>query len=275
MTDRIEVHQSQLAKFELCGEAYRRHYVEREPDLPGTAALRGSGVHGAAQVNHRQKKKSGVDLPKKDLIDAAVASFEEKKSKEGFRLTPDEQSIGLKPTIARTLDSVTALTGLYADKVAPTIQPDLVEEKIIVELPNVAVDLAGTIDVSTVQGRLKDFKTSARSKSQKDADESNQLTLYEYLYEKKTGKKPTGIDLDVLVDLKSGPKHQVLSTTRTEADRRALFNRINVMIRARQAGIYAPAGVGSWICSPKWCGYWDTCPYVNSQRMAAAAKGEE
>lgn len=271
---RIEVHQSQLVKFEMCGEAYRRQYIDREPDLAGTAALRGSGVHGAAQVNHRQKKTSGVDLPKKDLVDAAVASFEERKAKDGFRLTPDEQSIGVRATMARTIQTVTTLTGLYADKVAPDIHPDLIEEKIVVELPNTNISLGGTLDLTTTERRLKDFKTANRSKSQKDADESAQLTLYEFLYEKKTGHRASGIDLEVLVDLKT-PKHQRISTTRGPKDRQVLFSRINVMLRAREAGIFAPAQVGAWNCSEKWCSYWSTCPYVNSERAAASAGLED
>lgn len=271
---RLEIHQSQLVKFEMCGEAYRRQYVAGEQDLAGTAALRGSGVHGGAQVNHTQKKKTGKDLPKKDIVDAAVAAFEDRKAKEGFRLTLDEQSMGVKTAMARTVESITTLSGLYADRVAPQIQPDLIEKKITVEIPGTEVDLAGTIDLSTTDGRLKDFKTSSRSKSQKDADESLQLTLYDFLYEKQTGRKPSGVDLEVLVDLKT-PKHQQLSTVRTEKDRQVFFNRTNVMLKSRQVGLFAPAAVGSWNCSQKWCGFWDTCPYVNSERAAAAAKNED
>jgi len=273
-TKRLEIHQSHLVKFEMCGEAYRRQYVEGEKDLAGTAALRGSGVHGGAQVNHIQKKKTGVDLPRKQIIDAAVAAFEARKEMEGFRLTPDEESMGTGTVMARTVQTITTLTGLYADQVAPGIQPDLIEEKITVEVPGAGIDLAGTIDLSTTESRLKDFKTSTRSKSQKDADESLQLSLYDFLYEKKTGRKPAGVDLEVLVDLKT-PKHQRLTTVRTGRDRQVLFNRMNVMLKSRQAGIFAPAAVGSWNCSPKWCGFWTTCPFVNSERMAAAAKNED
>lgn len=271
---RVELHQSHLVQFEMCGEAYRRRYVEGEKDYAGTAALRGSGVHGGAQVNHVQKKKTGRDLPKNDIIDASVAAFEKRKADDGFRLTPEEQSMGVSSALARTVQSITTLSGLYADQVAPEIKPDLIEEKIIVEIPNTGIDLAGTIDLSTTDGRLKDFKTSTRSKSQKDADESLQLSLYDFLFEKKTGRKPTGLDLEVLVDLKT-PKAQRLSTGRTQRDRTVLFNRMNVLLRSRQAGIFAPAAVGSWNCSAKWCGFWDTCPFVNGERIAASAKNED
>jgi hypothetical protein len=268
-TPTLEVRQSALNDFELCGEMFRRKHIEKEPAHPGTAALRGGGVHVGAQLNHEQKKKSGKDLPKKDIVDAAVAGFEEKKAKEGFRLTPEELSVGVNPILARTVESVVTLTGLYADQVAPRMQPDLIEQEAKIQLPN-GVVFGGRLDLSTQDGRIKDLKTSGRSKSQKDIDESLQGTQYWLLYTALKGKEPKGFDLEVLVDLKT-PKAQQLQSTRTQRDVAVLVNRANVMLTSVKAGIFAPAGVGSWICSPKWCPFWNTCAFVNSDRMAAAA----
>lgn len=271
--EQIKVHQSQINLFENCGEAYRRRYIEGEIIPPGVAMLRGSGVHGGAEVNHRQKMKSGRDLPKKDIVDAAVSILEERKARDGFRLTREEMAVGVKPTIARTIETVQTLTGLYVDAVAPGLQPAMVEEKIVAEVsPEVA--LAGTIDVATVDGRVKDFKTTGKTKPQSEADTSLQFSQYGLLYRAKTGAFPSGFDMEQLVDLKT-PKHVRLSTTRTQADYQVLVNRINTMLRAQKAGIFAPAAVGSWICSERWCGFWRTCPYVNSERAAAAAKIED
>ena len=269
MTETIDVRQSHLNLFDECGVAYARRYVDGEVIPPGIAALRGSGVHGAAEVNHKQKKNSRRDLPKKELIDIAVAVFEDRKHRDGFRLTPEEMKIGVRPMIARTTEVVTALTGLYADKVAPNIQPAFTEEKIRIRVADNVV-MSGTLDVATVDKRIADFKTSTRAKSQTDADRSLQLSQYGLLYKGLTSEFPSGFDLEQLIDAKK-PRHVPLRTTRTTDDYRALVNRINIMITSRQAGIFAPASVGSWICSPKWCGYWNTCPYVNSERRAAAS----
>jgi len=269
----LEVRQSALNDFELCGEMFRRKHIEKEPAYPGTAALRGGAVHVGAQKNHEHKKAQGQDLPKKEIIDIAIAGFEEKKAKEGFRLTPDELSVGASPVLARTVESVQTLTGLYADRVAPAMKPDLIEQEAKITLPN-GVVFGGRLDLSTTDNRIKDLKTSGRSKSQKDIDESLQGTQYWLLYTKLKGHEPAGFDLEVLVDLKT-PKAQHLESTRTKKDVQVLINRANIMLRSVQAGLFAPAGVGSWICSPKWCPFWDTCPFVNSERMAAAAKLED
>jgi hypothetical protein len=269
----IEVRQSTLNDFELCAEMFRRKHIEKEPALPGTAALRGGAVHVGAQKNHEQKVGSGRDLPKKDIIDIAVAGFEEKKAREGFRLTPEEMGVGVKPTLARTIESVTTLTGLYADQVAPRMDPDLVEEHISFTLPS-GIKFSGRLDLSTKDGRIKDVKTAGRSKSQKEVDESLQGTQYYALYRALKGKDPSGFDLEVLVDLKT-PKVQTLASTRTRRDMEVLVNRANIMLRSVQAGLFAPAAVGSWNCCAKWCNFWSTCPFVNSERMAASAKLED
>jgi hypothetical protein len=65
----------------------------------------------------------------------------------------------------------------------------------------------------------------------------------------------------------------VVSSSRGSADFAALAARINVITHAIEAGIFTPAAPGSWCCSSKWCGYYlDGCPYVNSERIAAAER---
>ncbi len=280
MADIIEVHQSSLNTIEMCGERYRRKELEHDPDYAGTAALRGTGVHGAAQFNHRAKRTNGgVDLPKKELQDIAVSAFEEKMAKEGYRLTPEEETLGKGVAIARAKDDAVVATGTYSDQIAPRMNPDLVEQKITVRVVDPSdqapgVDLVGTLDLSTTEKRIKDLKTTTRSKSQFDADHALQFTMYDELYRAAKGFRPVGFDIEQIVLLKRGPKASTVATTRSDADRRVLVARINALLAARKHGVYQPAPVGSWWCSPKWCGYWDTCPFVNGERLAAADAAE-
>lgn len=268
MSEVIDVRQSRLNSFDNCGEAHRRH-LGGETIPPGIAALRGSGFHGAAETNHKQKRESGKDLPRKELVDLAIATFDELRSRDGFRLTAEEMKIGKRPMIARTKNTIQALTELYSDRVAPSIEPDLVEAKITVKVAE-TVTLSGTLDLSTTDGRVKDFKTTVRAKSQADVDGSVQLSVYGLLYRGLKGKYATGFDIEQLVDSKV-PKYVPVRTVRTMADYRVLINRVNNYLTALKAGVFAPAPVGAWNCSPKWCGFWSTCPYVNNERAAAAS----
>lgn len=266
--ERTYVSYSQLSLFERCGEAYRRRYVEREKIPPGVAAIRGRAVHGAAELNHRQKIVSGVDLPLADLTDAAATAFEASRATDGVLLTPEERSAGEAAVLGRAKDRAVKLTGLYAHAVAPAIQPALVEERVRIMLPDAPVDLLGVLDVATIDQRVKDLKTAARTKTQAEADQSLQLSLYALAYRAHTGTDAAGLDMEVLVDTAT-PKHQQLGTTRGRRDYLVLVARLNAFLRAREAGIFPPAPIGDWSCSERWCGYARTCPFYTPERRAA------
>jgi hypothetical protein len=267
---------SQLNLFSNCAEAYRRRYILGEIIPPGVAALKGGGVHGGVAVNHRQKVKTGRDLPVTDIVGAAVAAFEEKRAKDGVQLSADEMKVGLKPTLARAKDSTAELARLYAEQSAPSIQPTLVEETIRVEVAGAEHDLLAVIDVATQGNRVLDFKTAARAKAQRDADESLQLTWYAIAYKALTGAPPAGLGLEVLVDTGKILKHQSLRTTRTLRDFEVLVARINAFLLSLKAGNFPPANVGHWMCGNggKWCAYWHTCAYVNNERKACDAASD-
>jgi hypothetical protein len=270
-TKRVAVRQSELGNYELCGEYSRLKDVEHLEALPGLSAHRGTGVHGGAHANYRQKIKSGRDLPKKDMVDAAVAAFEEKKAQEGFRLTPDERGIGASTMIARTVNTVVVMTGAFADKLAPQVQPLYTELKITAEIPGTNIDLQGTIDVVDTSHGIEDLKTSTRAKSQQEADGSNQFSQYGLLYHAKTGIWPNPFYLDTIVDYKKGPDLVRRPTQRNAKDYAVYVERMNEMLKARAAGIFHPAPVGHWFCSSKWCPFFEgRCRFVNSERMSAS-----
>ena len=270
MSDLEPVRQSDLKSAELCGEYFYRRKILKDPDYSGTAAMRGSAVHQAAQDNHVQKIKTHQDLPASDLVDRAVASFDEKRERFGFRLTPEEMAVGVNPTLARTRDTVARVTKLYAKDVAPTLQPALVEQKIRARLPN-GIVLEGTIDLTTLDDRIKDLKTTSSTRGNNAVHQEIQAPLYDILFSAHMKRPAKGFDLEILVDADT-TYAKTVQTTVTAADRRALVARIETHQKMRAAGIFPPAPVGSWFCGPRWCGFWDSCRYVNSERRAAAAK---
>ncbi len=126
---------SQLGMYERCGEQYRRRYIEKERIPPGVALLKGTGVHGGARVNFRQKVETHEDLPKKDIVEISVTEFERSYQNQGVLLTAEEESIGLQKVMGETKDSVVTLSGLFADEVAPVYQPAFVEESYRITIP--------------------------------------------------------------------------------------------------------------------------------------------
>lgn len=254
---------SQLETYSRCGEIYRRRYIEGEIIPPGLPARIGSGVHKGAEVNFRKKIKTGQDEPL-DVIQDAAAEAYVKELEKGVFFSPEEAS-GAKRAMAEGKDTVVSLATLFRQELAPKVQPLLVEETVIVDLPGVELPIVTVLDCYTQTKALRDLKTSGKKWGEERAHSSNQPTAYREAVKAVTGEYPESICFDVLVYSKT-PALQTLQTVRTEDDSLILSRKFNLMLAAISAGIFPPAEPGSWVCSPLRCGYWFTCPYIPAHR---------
>jgi hypothetical protein len=241
--------------------------MEGEKIPPGVALMLGKAFHKGAETNLRQKIESHEDLPAKEIVDIAVAAFDTETA-GGFELTGDESLIGASKVLGEAKDLTAKLAYLHATEQAPDYQPVAVEHMTRIVLPNATHDLLAVTDVRTEQG-VTDFKTAARSMPQTAVEDSTQLTIYAAAFQVDTGRMPEEVRLDVAIKTKK-PKRQVLRSRRDERDLQVLVNRVNEFLRTIEAGIFLPAPVGSWQCSPRWCGFHPTCRFVNSERRDAA-----
>lgn len=263
---------SQIESYTRCPEAYRRRYLEKEIIPPGIVIAQGKGVHKGAETNFRQKIQTHADLPAQDIIDAAVAAFEA-ETRGGLSFSAEEVGRGAGIVIGEAKDQTAAFAALHAEKQAPDYQPISVEREARIVLPNSTHDLLGYIDLEDDAGRVTDFKTANRRKSQSEADASVQLTYYSAGYTVKHRKPPKEVRLDVIVKNKT-PVRQVLTSIRDQSDYKPLVNRVNAVLHGIKAGSFPPATPGAWWCGPEWCGYWSTCPFVNAERKTLAQIGE-
>lgn len=255
------ISQTQLICYEKCGEIYRRRYIEGDKIPPPIVMVKGSGVHGGSKANFKQKMESHKDLPTQDIIDISVSEFDNKLSADGILLTPDEVTKGYKNVIGEARDAVEVLSGLYAEEVAPVYQPQFVEQKHTVELPNASHDLVAYMDIADTKDIVVDVKTGKKKRNQKDVDIDEQLTFYTLVFLGITSRMPAGVCFECLIDKKI-PEHQRLESTRTKEDLNTIVARINTMIQGLKQGTFMPAPAMAWWCSPLYCGFWRTCPYV-------------
>jgi len=265
---------SQIGMYSRCGEQYRRCYIEGERIPPGISLLVGSGVHTGAETNFTQKIESHEDLPGDDIVDAAVAGFKARVAGDGYQLSDDEAGQGAKKVLGAAVDQTAALAACHAEEQAPDYQPVAVEHKALIVLPKASRDILGYMDLVDDKKRVIDLKTAAKKLPKGDADKSFQLTVYAAAYHVEHGEPPAEVRLDVVTKTKT-PARQVLSSTRDRKDYETLIKRVNATIHAIDAGVFVPASPGDWCCSPRWCGYWATCPYVNSERIDAAQKARQ
>ena len=267
MENKPHISASSIDTYNRCPEQWRRRYVEGHKIPPGIALIRGTAVHKGAEHNFKQKIESKVDLPKQEVIDVSCSTFEDVIRNEGLELTLDQRAEGRDKVIGKAKDSVAALTGLLSDEVAHDIQPVAVEEEIRIKLPNATRDLLGYLDIRT-QDSIDDIKTAGKSKWASEAGTHTQFILYSLMYKAKTGTDPGRVNIHELV---SGgkPKYNKVSIKFSTDDYEPLVRRINATLKGIDGGFFPPATPGAWWCSPNSCGYWVTCPYVNSGRKAA------
>lgn len=272
MSEKPHISHSQLDMFWRCPEQYRRRYLEKEVIPPGIALMQGTGLHRAAETNFRQKIETHTDLPAKQIVEIAAAAFVDAQA-GGYVLTDDECSVGAEKSLGQAKDKLVQMVELHAAEQAPDYQPVSVEHSTRIIFPNATHDLLAITDLRDDRRRVTDFKTAAKKKPEGEVHSSMQLTIYAAAFQLDTGEPPSEVRLDVVTKTKQ-PARQVLRSERTRADFVALVNRVNVTLAAINAGHFPPASPGHWCCSPKWCGYWSTCPYVNHERRDAAEGNE-
>jgi hypothetical protein len=252
---------SAMSLFYRCGEAWRRRYVEGEKLPPGIAQLRGTGFHGGAKVADEYKIATREVMGQEHVRDATAAAFDSALMAGGVLLDSDEESRGKSVVVGEAKDSAIRLIDAWRDNIAPTYQPDLVEKRIEIRVPNIAPKLVGIVDLATEDGVIVDRKTASAAKGANDVKTSMQLTWYDVSYQALTGKRAKGVQLHEVVDTKT-PQALIHESTRDDEDRRVLGKYIERAIEGIAAGRFLPATPGSWMCSQRWCGYYTTCSYV-------------
>lgn len=256
---------SRISTYLMCGEVYRRAYECQDDCPPGIVLLRGRSFHQGAAKNFSQKKNTGKDMPKSQIIEVMDATFDSERRKDGCRLTLEEQSIGKMKVLGQARDTIRTLGEVFADKFAPPIQPEWVEEKKVISIPGTDIEMSSKLDLATTAREIIEMKTTARSWSQQKVDIDIQLTWYSLMYEAITGKKPFRVQLAAFV-VKTIPTIESVYTSRTLEDYKVLERVINRAIDGIKKGVFLPCERGHWKCNPKYCGYWYTCLYVNQAR---------
>jgi hypothetical protein len=259
---------TQLEMYARCGEQYRRRYVEGERLPPGIALLVGGATHVGIETNFRQKVDTHTDLPAKEIIEASAAAFHLRVA-GGYELSEKEADRGAKVVLGEAVDQTVALAGLHATEQAPDYQPVQVERQTRIRFPAATHDLLAVTDLRDDRRRVTDFKTAGQRKPEAEVHKSLQLTIYAAAYHVDRMELPDQVRLDVLVKNRT-PVRELLISQRNEADFQALVNRVNATLAAINAGVFPPCSPGDWVCSPKWCGYWSSCVFVNSERREAA-----
>lgn len=254
-----------------CGEAWYRRYILKDKTEATPSLARGLAFHSMAKKNNTQKIESRIDLPEGDLKDY-VADRIEAEFTGPITLEPGEEK---NKTKGKIKDLLVATVPVYRAN-AEHIQPRTVETVERVIMPESKRDLLLVMDLDTETDEVIDYKTSGKKKSQNDADTDNGLTAYSMAFFLKHKRLPKKISFHNFVGRITPKKQEIktefnkIDTVRDHKDFEIFLKRMEMTGKMIDAGVFMPAPAGSWKCNPRFCGYWHSCPYINSERIAAA-----
>ena len=252
---------TQIRMLMKCPKQYEHRYVNGIIKPPGIALVRGSATHKSIELNMRNKLETGELLPRSDVEDIARDAVIDKIEKDGLRLIGDEKTIGKKVVKGQLIDEAVNLSDTHAVECAPLIAPVAVESE--GELQTGIRPIRYRIDIETEKG-IKETKTGARTPPKDRADLDDQLTMYSLVYYSRHKKMPEDLSMDFLLlpSTKLGYRALTQETSRTRAQLESFLLRVETAVKLLDSGVFMPTDRSNWWCSPKWCGYYEDCPYV-------------
>lgn len=259
---------TQLDMLQRCGQQWVFRYVERIRRPPATAMIVGRAVDKGVTRDLTAKKDTGHLLPTEVVVAAARDAFDVEWSKEGVMLTDDEAVAGVKAAHGQAVDRTVNSARAHHRRLAPRMVPVELQRRFDVDLDGYDARLVGYLDIEEADGAIRDTKATGKTPHDDDAAQSQQLTMYAMAKLALDGIVPPELSLDYVVALKQRTDVVRLTTRRSIADFNPLLRRIEQALHVIETGTITPAPAGSWWCSPRWCGYWDICPFVRSSRVA-------
>lgn len=265
MNDKPTYHQYALGNFDYCGHAYYLDTIEGKKGLGNFFTCRGSGAHVARKVNLRQKVVTQEDLSLDVLQDAARDEVNRHFEEDRIDLKCDELA-GKSKKSAAGLIIDTTLKIVEADRrlLQCRVKPFEVEVERKIVLASWPFDIQMRMDSVDYDNFITDMKTSIRRWSQQQADDQYQPSVYKLGYRVTFDRPFAGFRFHCVTCTKKLHKVSAyeIVTDRTNEQILAVLERFNLMHESIQKGNFAPAHLGSWKCSDKYCKFYRQCKYV-------------
>lgn len=234
---------SKIDMFARCPMQIEWRYVKGVIAPPSIAMVEGTKYHEtAAYRNERVMKNKRVVGG--EMLDHFQHRVEDMINKSG----KDDIDWGEESKDSLLLRAKKLIPRLCID-LAPVGKPLAIEEKFKTHVENIPI--VGITDLRD-EGGVADYKVVGQKKNQSVVDSSVQLTIYALYH--KTKK----VRMDQLVKSKDGDALRVWST-RGPGDFKWLKIIAGRTWDSIMAGSFPPCDPTSWVCSPKWCGWYKMC----------------
>jgi hypothetical protein len=268
VSEKFQLHPSGLETLSMCGERFRRRYVEQEWAPPSVRMAIGTAVDRSITEDLQSQIEQGRLLPVEQVQDIARDALD-REWERGVSTTQEDLSEGLSHSKDSAVDMSVNLAAFHRNEVAGQIEPVAVQWHWVLDIEGLPIQLAGTVDIKERRG-VRDTKTSSKAPQKDLADKSLQLTTYALALrmippeEGGLGTMPEQVALDYVIQTpkRREAKHYPLVSIRTEADLSHLLERVAQAHRMIQAGLFMPAPIVAWWCSKTFCEFHSTCKYA-------------
>lgn len=264
---KIVLRPSSIQQFVRCPHQWMRVHLLGEKVVPAAAARAGNALHSAFEYGFTVKKDKG-ELPSLDeILDIAVQEWKKLNQDEELKYNEGESYLDYEADIIRGVTK-------YYEEMMPYIEPVMIEQRFTVEIDNPIIEaFSGSADLVVKQGKtlhLVDYKFTKR------ATNASHYLLQQNSY--------VWLARENGVNLKSSVLHNIVRpTTRSDVKINVLeveFKEkylkfwVNMMLDALKEFYENGTGllkggsdpVTNYLCSPKWCGFWNECPFVEGLR---------
>ena len=236
---------TQVGMYQRCPLQYMHRYLEGRKEPPGIVMTEGILHHNVVSVHNKKVINGQKGLSAK----RAIMMFNDALSAVRPCIM-DWQGVNEK-TIR---DRGKMLLKNYLDWEIENLRPreiEAAEEAFVIPFDGKGwqFDLVGVMDVRTSKDII-DYKVVGRLKSKNDAANDLQLGAYSMAGER------AKVAFVCLVK----PSGRIVEVPTKCTHRRHKWTRriVSDVAQAISAGNFPPCDPGSWICSPRWCGFYDT-----------------
>jgi len=265
-----QAHVSNINTWLRCRRQFYYSQIKGIKSPPGIFAIQGTSVHKTIADNFTRVLVDGSLMSIPEIQDTARDHFVHTLTYSEVIWTAEDVERGISKLKGEALDKSVAMSTVHAKNIAPLITPKAVEWKWVLVPQGFPFTLGGRMDLLAEdmgEYAVWDAKTANKSKNQQEVDSSLQLTVYSLAAMKKLNLNYLpDVGYHVLVSTKK-PKYQVLTSRRSMHNVKLFLRLLEMFAESIEREDWSPCDPGAWQCSPKWCGYWNICPWGARSRV--------
>lgn len=261
MDDKIVLRPSSLDEFAQCPQKWYRSFIGGESSFVNSRAAIGTAIHAGVETMWNDCIQVKTKIKSMSAItDSAMDAWKEEEQK-GIKYDSNETEGTCAKEIITGIDT-------FIDDIVPWVSiPTAVEQRYTVNIDHKLVSgISGLLDyVHVDKGIISDVKTGKRKHNVSNS--STQQSIYKYVVEE-NGIKVNWSTIQNVV-LKAKPEGHVMDCAIDVHKAKTLVNTLLDTLDVYLEDTVSPdilfrGNSKYWLCSPRYCAFYETCKFVGN-----------